>query len=293
MDAPSTHTRFLRAVDFIEDHLTEPVALADAAKEAGFSLHYLSRLFRVLTGEPFGSYLRRRRMTLAAERLLTGGRELRLIELAFACGYDSQEAFTRAFKRTFGVTPGAYRRRRPGARMDWRRRIDARTLTHLQEVLSMEPEIREIESFVVAGLRERFDADTKHAITSLWQRFLPLLPEVAHRRPGTFGVCTNANADDGSFDYVAGVEVERVDRLPAGLIAETIPRQTYAVFRHDVHSHDLHRELQPTVSWIWSTWLPGSDFEYVAGPDFERYPPDFDRVPGKYLEIAVPVRKRG
>src|SRR5262245_39374197 len=54
MEPASVHTRFLRAVDYIEDHLSEPIALADVAKQAGFSLHYFSRLFRVLTGETFG-----------------------------------------------------------------------------------------------------------------------------------------------------------------------------------------------------------------------------------------------
>jgi AraC-like DNA-binding protein len=49
-DSTSVRARFLRGVDFIEEHLLEPVALADAAKQTGFSLHYFSRLFRVLTG---------------------------------------------------------------------------------------------------------------------------------------------------------------------------------------------------------------------------------------------------
>ncbi len=291
-DPTSVHARFLRGVDFIEEHLCEPVALADAAKQAGFSLHYFSRLFRVLTGEPFGAYLRRRRMTLAAERLAAEGPELRLIELAFDCGYDSQEAFTRAFKHCFGVTPGAYRKRRPAGGMQGRRRIDAETLTHLQEVLEMEPEIQEIDSFVVAGVRERFDDETKNRIPELWTRFLAMLPDIPHRRPGTFGLCTNVSRDDGSFDYVAGVAVERVDRLPEGIVAESVPRQTYAVFKHHVRSQNLHAELQPTLRWIFGTWLPAAPFEYAAGPDFERYPPDFEPKPGKYLEIAIPVRKR-
>lgn len=286
--------RFLRGVDYIEAHLLEPVALADAASAAGLSLHYFSRLFRVLTGEPFGAYLRGRRLTVAAERLAAeGAASPKLIELAFDCGYDSQEAFTRAFKRSFGVTPGAYRKRRPPRSLRLRRRIDAETLAHLQEVLCMEPEIRELESFVVAGLREHFDEETKHRIPALWERFLPLLLEIPHQLPGTYGLCTNANPADGSVDYVAGVAVERVDRLPEGVIAESVPRQTYAVFRHSVRSLDLHAELQPTLRWIWGTWLPASDFEYLAGPDFERYPAGFD--PGKpdmYVDIAVPVRKR-
>jgi len=289
---PSVIARFLQAIDFIEDHLPEPVALADAAKQAGFSLHYFSRLFRVLTGEPFGAYLRRRRMTVAAERLEAEGRGLRLVDLAFDCGYDSQEAFTRAFKSCFGVTPGAYRKGPRAVGMRRRRRIDAQTLSHLQEVLTMEPEIQEIDSFVVAGVRERFHEDTKSRIPELWNRFLALLPDIPHQRPGTFGLCVNANLEDGSFDYVAGVAVERVDRLPEGTIAESVPRQTYAVFRHQIRGHNLHAELQPTMRWIFGTWLPAAPFEYAAGPDFERYPPGFEPAPGHSLEIAIPVRKR-
>lgn len=292
MDTP--RHRFLHAVDFVEEHLGEPLALADVAKQAGFSLPYFSRLFRVLTGETFGSYVRRRRMTIAAERLLAEGPALRLVDLSFECGYDSQEAFTRAFKRALGVTPGAWRARPPAVRARLRQRLDARTLDHLQEVLDMEPEIVEIDSFLVAGVRGRFDGDTKHGIPALWQRFVPLLPEIPHRGCETYGICTNPSAEDGSFDYVAGVAVDRVDELPAGTVAETIPRQTYAVFRHHVRSPNLHEELQPTLHFIWSTWLAGSTaYEYAGGPDFERYPSDFE--PGRegtYLDIAIPVRKR-
>src|SRR5262245_50817982 len=197
--------RFLRGIDWVEKHLLEPVALGDVAAQAGLSPHYFSRLFRVLTGETFGSYVRRRRLTIAAQRLASEGPPPRLIDLAFDCQYDSQEAFTRAFKRTFGVTPGAFRERPPSARMDWRDRIDAQTLFHLKEVLSMEPEIREIAAFVVVGVRERFDQESKHHIPDLWQRFLPILPQVPHQVPGTtYGVCLNVDANDGSFDYVAG-----------------------------------------------------------------------------------------
>jgi len=103
--------RFLRGIDFIEEHLLEPLALADVAARAELSLHYFSRLFQVLTGETFGAYLRRRRLTVAVDRLSAAGSSPRLIELAFDCQYDSQEAFTRAFKRAFGMTPGAFRDR--------------------------------------------------------------------------------------------------------------------------------------------------------------------------------------
>lgn len=286
--------RFLLAVDHIEDHLMEPLRLAEVAACAKLSPPYFSRLFRVLTGEPFGSYVRRRRLTIAAARLASKSPAPRLAELAFDCQYDSQEAFTRAFKRTFGRTPGAFRARPPASRALWRERLDLRILDHLKEGLTMEPEIVEIDVFVVAGLRQRFDEESKHGIPALWDRFHQRRDEIRFRRRAeTYGVCANADPEDGSFDYIAAAPVERVDTLPEGMIAETVPRQTYAVFTHKVRGTPLHEELQPTIRWIWGTWLPASSYEYVPGPDFEVYPADFDPLLGSgNLEICVPVRAK-
>jgi AraC family transcriptional regulator len=285
--------RFLEAIDYIEDRLLEPVRLTEVAERVGLSSPYFSRLFRVLTGEPFGSYVRGRRMTIAAARLSDPEDSVELVELAWICQYDSQEAFTRAFRRTFGVPPGSYRKQPPRTRASWRSRIDAEALEHLQEVVSVEPEIREIASFVVVGIRERFGPESKHHIPELWDRFLPLIGNIPHvSTTGSYGVCLNSDTDEGSFDYIAGNAVECVDTLPEGLIAETIPRQTYAVFKHRMKTHSLHEELQPTTAWIWGTWLPASPYEYAPGPDFEAYPAGFEPAPGNSIEICIPIQPR-
>jgi AraC family transcriptional regulator len=286
--------RFLRSIEHVEARLLEPLALADAAAAAELSLHYYSRLFRVLTGETFGAYVRRRRLSLAAERLISEEPAPRLIDLALDCQYDSQEAFTRAFKSQFGLTPGAFRASPRTAPFFFRGRIGPELLFHLKEVLEMEPEIREIDAFTVVGMRQRFDHDTKQGIPELWKKFVPHLAEIPYRRPDiTFGVCSNSNPADGSFDYLAGIAVDKVDQLPPGLVAETVPRQTYAVFTHHVRSKNLHDDLQPTMRWIWGTWLREAPYEYLPTPDFERYPPEFDPEHGKgFLEICVPVRAK-
>ncbi len=282
--------RFLEGVDFMEEHLLEPVRLADAAARAGVSPTHFSRLFRVLTGETFGCYLRRRRLTLAAQRLLDESPGS-LIELAFDCQYDSQEAFTRAFKRAFGVTPGAYRRCGGPSRVQWRDRLDAARLERRKETLTMEPEIREIDSFQLVGVRERFDQESKTGIPGLWQRLMPLIPKIPHlSEPArSFGACLNTDLQTGSFDYIAGVGVDRIDRLPDGLVAETIPRQTYACFTHTIQGEDLHAELQPTMAWILGTWLPASKHTMANGPDLEVYPPGFEPGPGHSLEVCIPI----
>ena len=283
--------RLLRAIAYIEVHLLEPLPLADVARAAGLSPAYLSRLFPALTSESFGAYVRKRRLTIAAQHLCRDGRSVRLLDLALDCQYDSQEAFTRAFKRAFGVPPGAYRDLPRPDRMRWREPLDVEALTHLTEVICMEPKILEKEAFVVVGLRRRFDDETKSGIPALWGELLARLADIPHGRPGTYAVCLNPDPQQGVFDYVAGVEVARVDALPEGMVAETVPRQTYAVFTHRLRSRDVHADLQPTLRWIWGTWLPSSRYEYTGGPDLERYAEDFDpNTPGASIEILVPVR---
>jgi len=134
--------RFLRGVDFIESHLAERFALAEVAAAAGVSPYHYARMFQALTGDTVMGYARKRRLSEAAHKLADGNspdRGLRLIDLALESGFESQAAFTRAFKRQFGVTPGEVRRR---ARR-WLPRIkaplDRAALSHLTEAITMEP----------------------------------------------------------------------------------------------------------------------------------------------------------
>ncbi|HTO51936.1 MAG TPA: AraC family transcriptional regulator [Myxococcota bacterium] len=293
MTDAAVQPRFLRGVAYIEARLLGPVSLAGAAEQAGFSAPHFSRLFRALVGEPFGAYLRRRRMTVAAERIRAEGGKLRLVELALECGYDSQEAFTRAFKRTFGRPPGEFRAEPQQWSKSFRKPIDAAELLHLRERLVPEPAIEELEATTVVGARERIDEDSTDRIPAIWARFMELLPRIAHAASDScLGISSNPHPIEGSFDYLAGLPVARVDRLPAGAVAEVLPAGTYASFRHVVRELPLHLELAPTYRWIFGTWLPSSRWEYGAGADFERYPPGFVPAPGATLEIVLPMLPR-
>jgi AraC family transcriptional activator of mar-sox-rob regulon len=93
---------------WIEQNLDQPLTLDDIAAKSGYSKWHLQRLFKELTGEILGTYARRRRLTAAA-------RELRLTNhgVAFIADkyqFDSQQTFTRCFKKQFGMPPAGYRR---------------------------------------------------------------------------------------------------------------------------------------------------------------------------------------
>ena len=73
----------LRSVDFDERNLNEPVSVSDMAAAAAYSTFHFLRIFKALTGETPGSYLRRRRLAEAAGELVSGRR--RIIEIAVEC----------------------------------------------------------------------------------------------------------------------------------------------------------------------------------------------------------------
>jgi AraC-like DNA-binding protein len=99
--------RVQRAVDYVETKLDEDVALSDVAKAAGVSQWHFQRMFKALTGETLKTYIRSRRLAASLERLLTT--DLRVLDIALTAGFESQEAFARAFKQAFGLTPQQYR----------------------------------------------------------------------------------------------------------------------------------------------------------------------------------------
>lgn len=97
-----------RTIHWIEEHLHEDVTAEDIAAYAGFSKYHFHRLFQASVGMSFSEYIRNRRMTNAAVALIHT--DARIIDIAFHFCFDSQEVFTRAFKKVYGVPPGQYRR---------------------------------------------------------------------------------------------------------------------------------------------------------------------------------------
>jgi AraC family transcriptional regulator len=74
--------------------------------------------------------------------------------------------------------------------------------------------------------------------------------------------------------------------VPNGMVSRTIPAHLYAVFRHD----GAVSSLPDTMKYIWGSWLPKSDYEYVEKPDFELYSTDVQsKKTEKTLFLHIPV----
>lgn len=96
-----------KAISYIRSGFAEELTIADVAEHAGFSTDYFNRLFREHTGFTVMEYVRFIRLSRAALLLRTTAREI--TDIAFACGYETHESFTRAFGSLYGRSPSEYR----------------------------------------------------------------------------------------------------------------------------------------------------------------------------------------
>lgn len=271
-----------KALWYVENHFGRELDLDEIAAVAGVSRFHLTRAFGEATGYPVMRYLRARRLTEAARSLADGAGDI--LGVALEAGYGSHEAFTRAFREQFGLTPESLRARR---------RLDNLALTEpikMKETLLAKLEPPRLETgraLLIAGLRERYDCDSSKNIPALWQRFGPHIGNIPGQKGHVaYGVCCNAD-DDGNFDYIAGVEVGGFSDLPAEFARLRIPAQRYAVFAHRDHVSSIRR----TMNTIWSKWLPESGHEVADAPLFERYGEEFDPRSGMGgFEIWIPLK---
>jgi AraC family transcriptional regulator len=272
-----------KALWYIESHLAEPLTLDEIADMSGVSRFHLVRAFAAVTGLPVMRYVRARRLTGAARALAGGAPDI--LTLALEADYGSHEAFTRAFRDHFGMTPEAVRAatRFDSPKLQEPFVMDSTALDHLPP-----PRFETGKPLLIAGLGERYDYEGSAAVPGQWRRFHQTMDAIAGRiGKVAYGVCCNGD-DAGNFDYVAGVEVSDFSDLPREFQRVRIPAQRYAVFTHGEHISTIRR----TVGTIWNHWLPASGMKAADAPNFERYDEKFDPVTGNGgLEIWVPVRE--
>lgn len=271
-----------KALWFIESHFSSEIALDDIASIACVSRYHLARAFEAETGRPVMRYMRERRLTEAARALANGAPDI--LSVALDAGYSSHEAFTRAFRDQFGLTPEAVRSQGHVNNIQLREPIKMN-----QTVIdSLEtPRFETREPMLIGGIGAHYNCDSSAAIPSQWQRFVPHLNHI-HGQIGksAYGVRYNDD-EDGNFDYLCGVQVSDFSRLPADWSRVRLPEQRYAVFTHCDHISAIRR----TWSTIWNAWLPQSGHKLVDGPVFELYGEDFNSITGiGQVEIWIPIK---
>lgn len=264
----------VRAIEFIENHLKEDVTVQDITNPLGISSWHFQRIFHQSIGETLGSYLRRRRLSCAFEELTTANNKV--IEIALDYQFGSPEAFSRAFKNEFGISPLETRKLKPKKIPMKKAALRREQISHIVNELSIQPTIRNIDPFYVVGFPASFvsplakRSEYMNCIAGIWEEFNRREPEISHRVAGVKvglieGVASaRHHIHDDLMDYLASVPVTEVSKVPEGLHARLIPGGKYAVF----HSTGFHEQTQFIVDYVYSTWLPQGAYQRTEGVEF-------------------------
>jgi len=268
-----------KALWFIENNIVADLCLDDVATMAGVSRFALSRQFSWATGLSVMRYVRARRLSLAAHALSAGAPDILMV--ALDVGYGSHEAFGRAFREHFGVTPEQVRANGADALA-----ITAPKRMRTQTARLDEPRFEKAKQLLLAGFIARYKQGGDAGIPSQWQRFALHVGLTPSEVPGTtYGVGLNFD-DEGSFEYLTGVEVGHFGDLPEGFASIRLPPRKYAVFTHHGHVAAIPNSMKE----IWTSWLPKSGHQIADAPFFERYDQRFNPVTGEgEIELWAPL----
>ncbi|GJL91337.1 AraC family transcriptional regulator [Hyphococcus sp.] len=274
-----------KTVWYIESHFAEPVSLDDVASVAGLSRFHLSRTFAQFTGRSVTAYLRARRPTEAAKMLAESNSAI--VDVALACGYGSHEAFTRAFRDQFGVTPESVRKTRS---LETLALMEPFIMPDIKPYPLARPAIKKAGPFLLAGLREFRTFDERAGIPGQWQRFGPHIGATPGEISGTaYGACFQpANGEEG-FDYVTGVGMTSLDDIPERLSGARIEKHRFAVFPHNDHVSTIGA----TCNAAFNDWIPASGEKLHEGPLFllEVYGPNFNPATGRGgIDVWLPLK---
>lgn len=291
---PDTHAiyqeRLLRVLVHVQNHLDEALCLEDLAEVACFSPYHFHRVFRGMVGESLMEYVRRLRLERAALRLKTTDQPV--TRIAFEAGYETHEAFTRAFRAMFEDSPSGYRERQRSADTLPTAAPGSRA-THagvpaFTGGCKMEVRIEQVQPIHVAFVRH---VGPYAEVGAAWNKLCAWAGPRGLLGPGllVLGLCHDDPevTPPDRIRYDACIAVGD-DVQPEGEIGiQDVAGGEYAVTVH----RGPYERLADTYAAMCGQWMPGSGRQPRSSPSFEIYHNSPETTPPEQLitEVHVPL----
>ncbi|MGE7689506.1 AraC family transcriptional regulator [Lysinibacillus sp. NPDC097214] len=279
-----------KAINYIEEHLLDDITMEQIAREVNSSVFHFQRTFSILTDMSIADYIRRRRLTLAAQELINT--EQKVIDLAYKYGYDSPEAFTKAFRKQHHITPSEARKKQ-GQLQSYNRLV---IQVSLKGAEPMKYKIVEKEKFQVVGVKRTYNhqnGENTIEIPKFWDEIngegmdQQLFSLNNGDIKGVLGVCVpNASEQKNGFmDY--WIATDHIGNVPENLMAMEVPASKWVVF--EVHG-PMPDAMQKTWKQIYSEWFPSNPYEPTGTAELEVYSDEDPFSPDLYSEIWIPIK---
>lgn len=266
---------------YIEKHITDDIDINELARITMQSSDSFCRLFRCMVGMTINEYIRRRKLSCAIYELQNSSEKI--IDIAMKYGFNSSDAFAKAFVKQHGVTPS-----------DARNHIGSLKIyppvsfeVNIKGAKEMDFKIKEVESFELYGLSKKFHCaagerfEQEHTMWSVDAEHYP--ERICEGYDGEwYGVW-----DNGSYAIArkeADVKYENLEKL-------VVPSGKYAVFTTEKGGY-AGTELPKLHDMIFSSWLPSSNYKLRNDYIIEVYHLATDRAErrkNRYYEMWIPI----
>lgn len=279
-----------KAVAYIEQNLHNDITVLNVAQEVCYSLYHFMRLFRHITGHSVQSYIQKRRLTQSLE-LLTHSSE-RITSIAYTYQFGSPEAYSRAFRKHFYVSPSAVRKGSiPLTSLPLVLPIsEAALFLHAHHKVIAPTEVVLPEIMLVGTAFFAPDDDMPQDLSKEWMQFANEAKRVTQKiMPEQYYQVQYWSGEqilDGIFFFL-GVEVSKVPQNIPHLVIKQIPEGRYLHFIHRGYAN----KVGETYNFIYNQYLPDTECQLKQPFNFERYSENYK---GPYNEdsesdIFIPI----
>jgi len=270
-----------RAVDFINEHLNEPVNLYDLADVAHISGFHFHRIFKAMLGESPGEYIQRLRLEKAAFKLQTT--QQTILEIAEQTGYQTSQALSKAFKKRFDVSPSVFRTQSAHLSVP----------IEIPVFIRIEPEIREIKAKQVITLRVVNPFVNTGAFVHAWKKLIRFagvsgIPDDEHEYITLSRDILTITQPNLYRSYACVTANPKIK--PQGEFGkQTIDGGLYAVFTYK----GAYTNLDRLYCYIYRNWIPNSKYELRDIAFFEKFlnSPDTVSQDDLLTEVYIPIKR--
>ena len=293
-----------RAIDYIEEHLTDELDYEEIAKQSYSSSFHFQRVFSILCGFTLGEYIRSRRLSMAGMEL--AATKQKVIDVAMRYGYDSPDSFAKAFQKFHGITPS--QARSEGANLKSFSRLSFKIT--LEGGSKMNYRIQRKEAMTLTGFKRHFAGSPLHRNRQSHEFFVStrldqyILQGMARDCATVYEVITNI--DDDGYDFYIASKLSKwaVEHFEEELGAEVASRFEHLHLQAaDYLVCETERCEYPTeqIDELYrkavTEWLPSAGYELADLPEFDIihwYYSEADESVNRnrYVELWLPIAQK-
>ncbi len=240
-----------KVIDFIGKHLDDNLTLDQLSDIACFSKFHFHRLFTAYTGLSLQQYIRWLRLKRAAHQLIVDKRQS-IIKIAIDAGFESQEAFSRAFKQTCGMSPGQFRQK-----SGWQFFENPPYQFLKQEDMKVNVTIKNLNARRLAVLEHRGDPNqVGESVNKLihWAKAQPFNLKPKAGEAFGFGYDDPKLTPAADFRFDLAITIPEQLTVKGEVIERRLPAGRYAVALHK----GSRENIGETVYAMYRDWLPHS-----------------------------------